>query len=88
MSDMGEMYREWNAHKKEKRASNTRHSTEVLKAYGINFESKNSGAHLIIPTGTSFIDYWPSTGLWVDRSSGKRRRGIVTLIKYMNEAKS
>jgi len=83
MGDMGEVFREMTKRKKLKRAINTRDSTRFLIANGIKFESKNSGAHLIISEyNTGTINYWPSTGLWITKD-GKRHRGVRNLVKYV-----
>lgn len=57
---------------------------EVLKAHGINFTLKNGGAHLVVK-GKSVIDFWPGTGLWIDRGNSASGRGVFKLIKYINQ---
>lgn len=86
MSELGEMFKFMDELKKERRASNTEKSTSILIEKAINFESKNGGAHLIVKHGGKVIDYWPSTGLWVDRKTMKRKGGVFQLIKYLERA--
>ncbi len=69
---------------KEKTASNRRTSAEVLERRGVPFVSKNDGAHLII---NNQIDFWPGTGLWIVRQSGKKGRGVFNLLAYLNKEK-
>lgn len=56
MGDVGDMFNALKAARQEKRASNRKSSPEVLKDAGISFESKNGGAHLIVPLSET----WPS----------------------------
>ena len=66
---------------KEKRKSNTISSTEILKKFEIKFESKNDGAHIIVEN----FDFWPSTGLFINRKTKKRGRGIFNLLKQIRK---
>jgi hypothetical protein len=81
MGDMAEVFNDLKQIKKEKRASNTQASTEILKAEGITFQANNGGAHLVV-AGKGLIDFWPSTGLWIARS-GRKGRGVRNLIKFL-----
>ena len=87
MSDMGELFNEWKKLKQEKRQSNLQFSTELLKASGFEFESKNNGVHLIVTTGRGKIDFWPSTGLFQARWNGWQGRGIRNLLKTLEQVK-
>lgn len=80
MGDMAEGFREMNKLKKERRQSNTERSTEMLEKYGVDFESKNGGAHLIVKHGGKVIDFWPSTGRFIERG-GKGGRGVFNVLK-------
>lgn len=80
MGDMGEMYRDWDEQKKEKKSSNKEYSTNKLISEGVDFESKNGGVHLIVTGKKCLIDYWPSTGKFITRD-GKNGRGINNLLK-------
>lgn len=66
-----------------KRAANREASPEILARAGVAFESKNFGAHLIIEHGGRLVDFWPGTGLWIDRESRRRARGVKHLLKHL-----
>jgi len=83
MGDMGEVFREMTRYKKAKRKSNTCSSTKVLQDQGVDFESKNNGAHLIVRRLDKVIDFWPSTGIWIDRATKTKKRGVFELLKYL-----
>lgn len=83
MGDMAEVFNEMREIKRQKRKSNTAYSTRMLQDSGIEFVSHNAGVHLVLTKGEQFIDYWPSTGLWLLRGKSNKRRGIEKLIKYM-----
>ncbi len=63
-----------------KRANNRESSAELLKTAGIPFVSKNDGAHLIVDER---CDFWPGTGLWMVRGSGRKNRGVQNLIGFL-----
>jgi len=79
MGDMGDVFNEMRSRKKTKRADNTLQSTELLRNKGIVFLSKNGGAHLVIGE----IDFWPSTGLWINRATKKKSRGVLPLLREL-----
>ena len=83
MSEIGEAFRALKEDRKKKKEANKQSSTELLTNAGISFESKNGGTHLIVNGGS--IDFWPSTGLWIVRANGNRKRGVRKLIKYVME---
>lgn len=86
MSDMGDDFRAWDKLKREKRAKNKMESTELLIHQGIDFISRNNGAHLIVdhPDTGIKIDFWPSTGKWRSRDSKQSRRGVFNMLRFMN----
>lgn len=84
MGEMAEVLNAMRQHKKHSRANNTVKRTELLKSHGIKFESKNNGAHLILEHR---FDFWPSTGLWIDRETKKRGGGIPRLLDIMRKFK-
>lgn len=73
-----EFWRDVKKAKQEKRADNRDRSTEMLVIAGIPFVSKNNGAHLIVD---GRFDFWPGTGLWMERGKSKKNRGIRSLIE-------
>lgn len=73
-----EMWREHKRQRQDKRASNRDRSTEILVLANIKFVSKNNGAHLVV---AERFDFWPGTGLWMERGKAKKYRGIRSLIE-------
>lgn len=63
-----------------KRASNRERGEQHLADAKIPFVSKNNGAHLII---MDRINYWPGTGLWQDRMTPSKGRGVRRLLDYV-----
>ena len=84
MGDMGDDFRALRQYQKDKRAKNTKASTEILAENRIEFESKNFGAHLIITGAKGKIDFWPSTGKWRDRI-GRHGRGVIVLLERLKQ---
>lgn len=82
--DTGEFWRAVHAQKAEKRAHNRESTADILKRAGVQFESRNVGAHLIVKHGAHLIDAWPGTGLWRTRAKPQREgRGVRKLLKHM-----
>lgn len=73
---------------KAKRAANRESSVRILIKRGIEFESKNAGAHLIVKHAGITVDYWPGTGKFIARNQQGKGRGIFTLIKFLNKGKA
>ena len=76
----------WKEHRleqQEKRRQNRIQSAKMLREAGIDFESNNAGAHLVIRSGKEIINFWPGTGLWVVQWTLKQRRGVHNLINYL-----
>lgn len=63
-----------------KRASNREGSTKLLTEAGLQFESKNGGAHLVVTGPLGTYDFWPGTGKWCVRGSTTYNRGVQKLI--------
>ena len=84
MGDMGEIFNDMKEESKDRRSSHREQSPLMLEDAGIQFESKNKGAHLIVEGSECFIDFWPGTGKWIARN-GKKGFGVRNLIKYVNE---
>jgi hypothetical protein len=83
--DMGAMWRAVKLARQEKRTNNRKSSAVLLKDAGIEFETKNINAHLIVKSNDKFIDFWPGTGLWMVRGDVARRYGVFNLIKFARE---
>lgn len=82
--DAGEMWREYREASQEKRAVNRAISAQMLVDAGIQFESRNDGAHLIVE---GRYDFWPGTGLWMARGEKTKRRGVRQLIARIKGGK-
>lgn len=67
----------------DRRARNRKNGASMLERAGVPFVSKNEGAHLIV---RDRWDYWPGTGLWSDRRTQERRRGIHSLFVAIGRA--
>ena len=80
MSDIGETFKALNEYQKQKRNNNKKSSKIILEKWGLNFESKNDGNHLIIKFMGKTADFWPSTGKYCIRGS-KYKRGVKNLIQ-------
>lgn len=83
MGDMGDDFKVLREFRKAKRQDNKASSTEILTEKGFKFERKNFGEHLILKNETSTFDFYPSTGLFIDRATKKKGRGIFNLIKKL-----
>lgn len=89
MGDMGEF---WNDIKpamkeasKERRRANRENSADMLRACGIEFESRNGGAHLIVKGRLGqTIDFWPGTGKFIVRKPHRTGRGVRQVMKIAN----
>lgn len=83
MSEISETYSALRNYRSIKRYQNKTSSTEILIKHEIPFVSKNNGVHLIV---SNRYDYWPSTGLYINRKTGKRKRGVFNLIKEIKQS--
>lgn len=85
MDDAGsaEYWRDVRGYGKAKRASNRESSANLLREAGIEFTAMNNGAHLFVRGRSGEADFWPGTGLWTMRETGRRGRGVWRLMKIM-----
>lgn len=83
MSDVGDDYRVLREMSREKRFRNRQSSLQMLRTAGLSVQVLNDGAHLVVGT-QDLIDFWPGTGLWIERAHPKsKRRGVRNLIKRL-----
>jgi hypothetical protein len=77
MSELGELFRDWNEDKKAKKRDNAEKSLQILLErvgkYRINILSPD---HFRLGD----YDFWPSTGLFIHLKTKKRGRGVFNLI--------
>ena len=83
MGDIGEMFNYHNDASKVKRANNREWSANYLEQRGIEFESKNCGAHLIVKYNDKIADFWPGTGKFNIRGGSGYFRGVKNLVKRL-----
>lgn len=68
-----------NQYSKQKRWSNLDSSKKILQDAGVLFEEKANG-HIIIHEGDKY-DFWATTGLFINRKTKQRGRGVFNLLK-------
>jgi len=83
MSEMCEMFSAIHELNRQHKAENMLKSTAILQREGIPFVSKNDGVHLIV---ADRWDFWPSTGLFIDRKDKSRKRGVFNLLKIVKSS--
>lgn len=81
MSEIGEIFGAMREISRQKKANNRKGSVEILKQNKINFVEKNNGIHLIVE---GRFDFYPSTGLFIERATKKTGRGVFNLIKKIS----
>ena len=78
---LADYWRDVRPHMKEasrrRRDANRRTGRGKLEAARVSFVVKNEGAHLIV---LDRWDYWPGTGLWIDRQTKRQGRGVHSLL--------
>lgn len=83
MSDDGEMWAEIRKQGQEKRASNRISSVQILEKWA----QKTNGVIMHFTDAHKRInerfDFWPGTGKYLDRVTGKYRRGVFNLIREL-----
>lgn len=77
----------WKEESQLRRSENREGSAKILSDHGVQFESKNMGAHLIVKHGEQVVDFWPGTGKFICRASGKHGRGVFNLLKRIGVAR-
>lgn len=82
-NEEGEIWRDYNKARDEKRKRNKKYSTQLLDKNKICYVSHKDGDHLIIRMNLKIIDFWPATGLFIDRETKKKQRGVKNLLKYL-----
>lgn len=73
----GDLWRDVREESQQRRGRNRAHGEHLLRHRGVPFVSHSNGVHLVV---AERFDYWPGTGLWIERSTGKRGRGIRNLL--------
>lgn len=65
----------------QRRADNRANSADILIQHAVRFESRNGGAHLIVKGVGKIADFWPGTGKYQVRGTGRYRRGVFNLLR-------
>lgn len=77
---------DWRAYKQERqqrRYDNRKSGVEILQQHAVQFQTKDQ-IHLIVKHAGKTIDFWPSTGKWIDRAAvNHHRRGVFQLLDYL-----
>ena len=73
----------WSGESQARRADNREKSAAILTERGVQFESKNMGAHLIVSHGEHVVDFWPGTGKYIQRGGARQGRGVFNLLKVI-----
>jgi hypothetical protein len=81
--EVSDIYKVLYQRSKEKRANNRDASAKMLTDYNVRYLALNQGAHLVIQYDDLIIDFWPGTGLWIDRATRIKKRGVRNLINYV-----
>lgn len=85
MGDMGDFWGDTKEARKEesrkRKDRNHAHAIDQLAKNGVSSKSKD-GVHYVVD---SRFDYWPSTGLFINRKTKKRGRGIKNLLRALKE---
>jgi len=79
MGDLKDDYAAIKEYWKEKKASNLDKSKKILNELGFKYKEFNGGIHLKVKG----VDFWPSTGKWIDGK--KHGRGVFNLIKRIKK---
>lgn len=77
MSESSDDWKAWREDSQKRRGENRLNSPLILNAEGIGFVSHNHEAHLVVQERW---DFWPGTGLWYDRQTRRKGRGVRRLI--------
>ncbi len=73
MGDMVEIFKAMNEEKRLRRQLSLKWNMELVLKSGVSFVTKNDGFHLILE---DHIDFWPSSGKFFDRETGKYGQGL------------
>lgn len=92
MGDMGEYWKDIKPHLKERRKQHVRKmgnsATKNIETLGFEFTHYPNNQQFAINTHNGIIDYWGTTGTWIERKTKKRGKGIRSLRKYINQEDS
>ena len=79
-NEISETFKALKQHSQERRANNRDQSARLLQEAGIEFQERNAGAHLVCHIHGTIYDFWPGTGLFINRTTQRRGRGVRHLL--------
>jgi hypothetical protein len=80
MGELGEEYRELKEMRQEKRWKNYEQCKQLLIKYKIDFQEFANG-HFHVGE----YDFWATTGLFINRKTKQKGRGILALIRRLTK---
>jgi len=83
MSDVGDMWKEYKQCMKLKKQSNLDYSVSLLDELGIEYTSGNYNIHMIVAHGGKVVNFWPTTGKFIERGSNTSGRGVHNLVNRL-----
>ena len=57
---------------------------KLLKDAGVEVALRNNDQHFICFKNGVFVDYWPKTGVSIDRGTNTKRNGIKELVAFFD----
>lgn len=88
MGEMAEYWKDVKPYLKERRTQHVKRmgdsATKNIKALGFEFKHYPNNHKFAINTPKGMIDYWGTTGTWIDRKTKRRGKGLHSLRKYVS----
>ena len=85
MTELAETFKAMKLHNKNKRQQNLEDNTRKLLENMIEYKSYNHGYHLVIDDK---IKFYPSTGVFIVRSTKQKGKGFNNMMKIYRELKT
>lgn len=91
MGDMADYWKDVKPFLKERRQSHVERmggaANKNIAKLGYPYTHYPSNHQFAIETNKGVIDYWGTTGTWIDRQSRKRGKGLHSLRNHLEELK-
>ncbi|WP_449260511.1 hypothetical protein [Enterococcus casseliflavus] len=88
MGEMAEYWKDVKPYLKERRTQHVKRmgdsATKNIKDLGFEFNHYPNNHQFAINTPKGMIDYWGTTGTWIDRKTKIRGKGLHSLRKYVS----
>ncbi|MGM0166959.1 hypothetical protein IGI39_004018 [Enterococcus sp. AZ135] len=89
MGDMGDYWRDVKPYLKERRQKHVQHmgnsASRNIEKLGYDYKHYPNNHQFAIETKKGIIDYWGTTGTWIDRRTKKRGKGLESLRNYLSQ---